>query len=150
MSDLLIRSFIISDLSESLTVALLSWVTWAIRSQSLFCHEQPERFAHSRSFILSDLSKSLKVTHLIWVIWANEGLGNEQMSKFPTLFSLVTYKTNSIFTNRAVSPLCCIQMGWLGDENCCFCGRILTRLCLEMQEAKFSGLNVARVQVDTS
>ena len=47
-SDLLICSFIMRDLSESLTVSLLSLVTWAIRSQSLICPEQPERFAHSR------------------------------------------------------------------------------------------------------
>ena len=79
-SDLLIHSFIMSDLSESLTVTHLSWVTWVICSWSLFWHEQPEWFAHRRSFVLSDLSESLTVTHLILAIWANE-----QISKFPTL-----------------------------------------------------------------
>ena len=53
-------SFVMSDLSDLLMVALL---TWAIHSQSLIC---PERIAHSHSFDLSDLSK--------WV-----------MSEFPTL-----------------------------------------------------------------
>ena len=58
-------SFIMSDLSESLTVAHLSWAPWAICSRSLFWYEQPERFAHSRSFVLRDLSESLAVAHLI-------------------------------------------------------------------------------------
>ena len=62
-SDSLIYSFIMSDLSESLTFALLSLATWAIRSRSLF---RPERFAHSRSFDLSDLS-------------------DERIGEFPTL-----------------------------------------------------------------
>ena len=60
------------SLSELLTVDHLSWATWSIHSQSLFWHERPGRFAHSRSFVLSDLSESLTVTHLIWAIWANE------------------------------------------------------------------------------
>ena len=37
--------------------ALLSWVTWANRSRLLFCHEWPERFAHSCSL-------------LSWATWA--------------------------------------------------------------------------------
>ena len=60
-----------SDLSESLTVAHLSWATWTIRSALLICLERPERFAHSSSFVLSDLSDLLTVAHLIWVKWAN-------------------------------------------------------------------------------
>ena len=54
-----------SDLSNSLMVALLTWGTWAI--------------AHSRSFVLSDLSESLTVAHLIWAIWANERWVSEQI-----------------------------------------------------------------------
>ena len=61
LSEALICSFIMSNLSESLTVAHLSWATWAIRSQSLICLEGPEGFAHSHSFVLSDLSKLLTV-----------------------------------------------------------------------------------------
>ena len=38
---------LVSDLSESLMVAHLSWVTWAICSRSLFWYERPERFTHS-------------------------------------------------------------------------------------------------------
>ena len=55
------RSFVMSNLSNSLTVALLTWATWAICSQMLICPEQSEWIAHSRSFDLSDLNK-----------WANE------------------------------------------------------------------------------
>ena len=71
---------IMSNLSKSLTVALLSWATVAIRSQSLIWHKRPESLicpercegiAHSRSFDLSNLSK-----------WA---MSDEQMREFPTL-----------------------------------------------------------------
>ena len=50
---LLIYSFLVSDLSDSLIFG-----------------ERPERFAHDCSFPLSDLSKSLMVAHFWWVIWA--------------------------------------------------------------------------------
>ena len=53
MSDSLIYSFLVSDLSDSLIFG-----------------ERPERFAHDCSFPLSDLSKSLMVAHFWWVIWA--------------------------------------------------------------------------------
>ena len=81
-SYLLICSFTMSNLSKSLTGALLSWATWAICSQLLICHERPEQFPHSCSFVLSDLSKSLKVTHYNEQFWANEQWVNELMSKF--------------------------------------------------------------------
>ena len=79
MSDLLIyhkqleqiahgRSFVMSNLSDSLTVAILTWATWAIRSQSLICPERSEQITHSRSFDLSDLSK-----------WANGRWANERI-----------------------------------------------------------------------
>ena len=57
-----------SDLSDSLTVAHLSWATWGIRSQSLICLERSERIAHSRSFDLSEMSE-----------WANERWANERI-----------------------------------------------------------------------
>ena len=66
LSESLICSFIMSELSESLTVADLSWATWVICSRSLICLEQPERFAHGRLFVLSDLNESFTVAHLIW------------------------------------------------------------------------------------
>ena len=75
----MIRSIIMNNLSKLLIVTLLSWATSAIRSWSLFWHEQPERYAHSRSFVLSDLSKSLTVTQLIRAIWENERWTNEQI-----------------------------------------------------------------------
>ena len=45
-----------SDLSESLTVAHLSWATWGICSRSLFWYEQPERFTHSCSIVFAFFS----------------------------------------------------------------------------------------------
>ena len=81
LSKSLIRSFIMSTLSESLTVAHLSWAIWAIRTWSLICLERPERFAHSRSFVLNDLSESLTVAHLM----RNEQMSDEQMREFPAL-----------------------------------------------------------------
>ena len=76
--------------------AVLSWATWANRSLSLFCHEQPERFTHGCSFVMSDLSNLLTVAHFSWTIWAihsqslicpqwSEQMSNEQMSEIPTL-----------------------------------------------------------------
>ena len=41
-----IGSFIISNLSKSLTVAHLTWVTWAIHSQSLICPFLTSSFVH--------------------------------------------------------------------------------------------------------
>ena len=79
------RSFIMSNLSKTLTVAHLSWVSWAIHSRSLFWYVWPDWLAHSHSFVLSDLSESLTVAHLIWAIWANERMSNERMSEFPAL-----------------------------------------------------------------
>ena len=51
------RSFVMSDLSDSLTVTNLSWANWAICSQSLICLERSERIAHSHSFELSEMSE---------------------------------------------------------------------------------------------
>ena len=50
-------SFVLSDLSDSLTVAHFLWATWAIRSQPLICLERSERIAHSCSFDLSKMGK---------------------------------------------------------------------------------------------
>ena len=63
-------SFVMSDLSHSLTVPHLSWATWAIRSQSLNCLERSEPIPYSRSFDLSEMRK-----------WA--------MSEFPALAFLL-------------------------------------------------------------
>ena len=85
LSKSLICSIFMSNLSDSLMVAHLSWATWAIRSRSLICLERPERFAHSCSFVLSNLSESLTVAHLIWAKWTNEGTSDERISVFPAL-----------------------------------------------------------------
>ena len=100
MSNSLICSFIISDLSKSLMVTHLSWATWAIRSWSLFWHEQPERFAHSPSYVLSDLRESLTLAHLIWAIWASEQMSDEGMSEFPTLDKLEANRQKNVQTNN--------------------------------------------------
>ena len=69
-SDLLICSFLVSDLSESLMVTHFWWATWAIRSH--------------RSFLVSDLSNSL--TSLI---------KKERMSELLIILNLKNvYKTN--------------------------------------------------------
>ena len=57
----LICSFIMSELSELLTVTHFSWATWAIHSRSLICLERSEQITHRHSFALSKMSK-----------WANE------------------------------------------------------------------------------
>ncbi len=42
------HSFVLSDLSDSLTVAHLSWAIWANRSQSLIWFEQNERLSNEQ------------------------------------------------------------------------------------------------------
>ena len=79
---MLVCSFPLSDLSELLMVAHLSWVTWEIHTRSLISSEWPEQFAHGRSFVLSDLSKLLTVAHLIWAKWANERIPSPEVSKY--------------------------------------------------------------------
>ena len=56
MSDLLIHSFLVSDLSDSLMISHFLWATWANPSWSLIFGERPERFA--------------RIAHLIWAKWA--------------------------------------------------------------------------------
>ena len=86
LSKSLIRSFTLSDLSKSLTVAHLSGATWAICSRLLISSERPaEQFAHGCSFVLSNLRESLTVPHLIWAKWGSEQMRNEQMSEFPAM-----------------------------------------------------------------
>ena len=72
-------SFVMSDLSDSLTVPVLTWSTWVNRSQSLICPERSERIAHSRSFDSSDLSK-----------WANARWENSQPLTKATVQYIVT------------------------------------------------------------
>ena len=126
-SDLLIHSFFVSDLSDLLMVAHFWWATWAICSHRSFLvsdlsdsltsltkkegmskllifltnlayikHTKKIRFQiflanifwANRSFVLSDLSDLLTVTHLSWVIWVNRSQSlnwferNEWMSKW--------------------------------------------------------------------
>ena len=83
--------FFRSDLSNLLTVALLTWATWAIHSQLLICPEWSERIAHSRSFDLSDLSK-----------WAKEQIPNPEYMiltalEWPYLLKFICTKIQFVF-----------------------------------------------------
>ena len=55
-SDSLIRSFLVSDLSDLLMIAHFLWAMWANPSGSLIFGERSERFTH--------------ITHLWWATWA--------------------------------------------------------------------------------
>ena len=57
MSNSLIRSFLVSYLSDLLTIAHFLWATWANFSWSLIFGERPERIAH--------------IAHFWWATWAN-------------------------------------------------------------------------------
>ena len=99
-----------SDLSEALTVAYLSWATWA--------------FAHSCSFPLSDLSDSLTVAHLSWAIWATRSQSliwfernelnerNERMSEW----AMSKWANERMSDERIPSPdlrkMGVVQSGW--------------------------------------
>ena len=48
MSDSLIRSFLVSDLSDSLTIAHFLWAPWANRSRTLIWFKRNERWANER------------------------------------------------------------------------------------------------------
>ena len=50
------HSFLVSDLSDSLTIAHFLWATWVNRLWSLIFSERPEWFAH--------------IAHLWWATWA--------------------------------------------------------------------------------
>ena len=56
VSNLLIRSFFVSDLSDLLMVAHFLWATWANRSWSLIFSERHEQFTH--------------IAHFWWATWA--------------------------------------------------------------------------------
>ena len=72
LSKLLISSFIMSGLNKLLTVALLTWATGVIRSQSLICPERSEQIAHSH---LGDLSKCANER------WANERIPSPESKR---------------------------------------------------------------------
>ena len=64
------RYFVLSNLSDFLTVSYLSWATWAISSQLLICPERSEQIAQSHSLQWAILSK--------WAMseWANKQIPN--------------------------------------------------------------------------
>ena len=117
MSKLLIRSFPLSDRSESLTVAHLSWATWAIPSQLLICLEQSERIAHSRLFDLSEMSE-----------WAMSKWTNSQPCfRFLAFFLFfILFLSTSLTLSFSFSPptLSEIFVKYLtASTNYCWCDR---------------------------
>ena len=64
MSNSLICSFLVSDLSESFMVAHFLVSNLSDLLTLLIYHELPEQIAHCHSFVMSDLSDSLTVAHL--------------------------------------------------------------------------------------
>ena len=134
------RSFVMSDLSKSLTVALLKKAMGAKRSHSLFCSEGPERFAHSHSlkncsFVQSYRSDSLfgiirgknckkhllseslvferfaQVALLSWATWVNRSL---------PLFNLRDFELMSKerLSKRGNSQPCHIPIYQMGIRMC--------------------------------
>ena len=87
LSESLNRSFLKSEVSESLTVALLLWANWANHSRMLFCSERPERFAHGRSLKKSYWAKSNGSDSLFNL----SNLSKRAKSKFPTLLLSIQY-----------------------------------------------------------
>ena len=62
LSDLLICSFIMSNLSNLRTVTHLSWAIWAIRSQSTICPERSERMSDERMSEFPTLRMSIHIS----------------------------------------------------------------------------------------
>ena len=93
MSDSLIRSFLVSDLSDSLMIAHFHRAMWANCSWLLFLGEQPERFAHIAHFwwatwaIPSNRSEEMSDRERIAHI-AHQKRGNERFARFSIIFCL--------------------------------------------------------------
>ena len=106
------HSFDISDRSDSLTVAHLSWAIWANHSQWLIWFKQKEQMSDERmskfpalekqaigSFLVSDLSHLLTVALLSWVTWAihsHRSLKKEGMSESLRIFKLTKKCTKNM------------------------------------------------------
>ena len=115
------RSFLLSNLSQSLTVAYLSWATWAIGSLQgwEFAHRFSKQIACFLpknewmsnllkktsdslicSFLVRDLINSLTIAHFLWVTWANHSWSltfSEQPERFAHIvpFWWVTWAIHS-------------------------------------------------------
>ena len=85
MSDSLIRSFLVSDLSDSLTIAHFLWATWGNRSFLLIFGERPERFTH--------------IAHLWWATWAIHSHRSPKKRKW-AIRSFFSVKQNYLFWIR--------------------------------------------------
>ena len=91
------RSFDMSDLSDLLTVAHLSWAIWANHSQSLIWFEQSERMSEWANEQIPKPAKNEwceQITQVAHQKWATMSdllrllTKNERMSEFPTLFKM--------------------------------------------------------------
>ena len=81
MSDSLIRSFLVRDLSDSLTIAHFLWAMWANCSWLLIFGERPERFGHiaqSKWVIVSESLTSLtknEPPNAFITVWGKQRFG---------------------------------------------------------------------------
>ena len=83
MSDSLIRSFLMSDLSDSLMIAHFLWANWANHSWLLIFGEQPERYAN--------------ITHLIWAKWAIHSQCSPNKRKWAKMSNLLIFSVIFFF-----------------------------------------------------
>ena len=102
-----IRSFLVSDLSDSLTISNFLWATWANSLRSLIFGERPERIAQGCSVLVSNLSDSLTSLRGNEWPWANGSGCSLNMSEwangscFLAKTEWFTQKTDEQFPNSA-------------------------------------------------
>ena len=103
------HSFVLSDLSDSLTVAHF---LWAIFSRSLICLERSELIANSCSFDLSEMSEWMNEQ------WANERIPSPAFSrkvsnKFRTSWVYYLWLLPLIF--RLITRACSVESFWVNQ-----------------------------------
>ena len=97
MSDSLIGSFLVSALSDLLTITHFLWAIWANCSWSLIFGKRPEQFAHIAHFFWApwaicshrseELSDSERIAHI-----AYQKRGNEQKWAIRSFFNKIFFK----------------------------------------------------------
>ena len=108
-SDLLIRSFLVSNLSDSLTVAHLSWAIWANRSQLLIWSEGSEQMSkwansqpcafHTVADLTCSWSSSKIWGRIDWQVGANPP---SSLSFWASTLPAAAYWSNNVW--RVVLP----------------------------------------------
>ena len=96
VSNLLIRSLLVRNLRDSLTMAHSFWATWANHSRFLFCPERLEQFAHyaqkewANLLLFLKLQKNCKNVQKIRffrIFWANRSFFVSESEKELSIFS---------------------------------------------------------------